>query len=176
MRCWDIRKTAWVHTCGLRVKVQSQAGSKPRPFGSQKSHSSHYNTWHQKHSEYGNSLSCKDSIHIMNKKGWQRNRWELVMDREAWSAAIHGVAKSRTRLSDWTDWLTECVLGPGHGLYTRECTGPAWTVVQVTHWTWCLVNMVTSEERKGEVGQSRGRETELLWNYMNSCVWNFWKL
>ena len=30
---------------------------------------------------------------------------ELVMDREAWRAAIHGVTKSRARLSDWTEYL-----------------------------------------------------------------------
>ena len=29
--------------------------------------------------------------------------WELVMNREAWSAMIHGVAKSQTRLRDWTE-------------------------------------------------------------------------
>ena len=38
---------------------------------------------------------------------------EFVMDREAWRVAIPGVAKSRTRLSDWTDWLAEV-------LYTKK--------------------------------------------------------
>ena len=92
------------------------------------------------------------------RRGWHRTRWldgftdlmdmslsklwELVMDREAWCASVHGVPKSRTWLSDWTEMNWPLINALFLKLYLRFCFWKPQPMTTPSYHLPCCSNLV----------------------------------
>ena len=90
--------------------------------------------------------------------------WELVMDREAWRAAIHGVAKSRTQLSNWTELNNLFIHSQVHGhlivsTFLAIVNNATMTIhVPVFGWTYSFISLC------------KYLELQLLVRMVNCCL------
>ena len=96
--------------------------------------------------------------------------WELVMDREAWSTTVHGVTKSRTQLSDWTE-LNWIKLSTSIGISYNTQLLLSWAVTEAN----CAMIFYKIPEHKLYHNMTQFNLGPLAGIVFEACLWSlFW--
>ena len=114
------------------------------------------------------------TIEGRRRRGWSRMRWldgitnsmdmsfnrlwELVMDRKALCAAVHGVTKSWTQLNDWTELNILTI-----DLCVRHHPAPYHLILMINLWTGFLIISIFQKNWGTEKSSNSPTDTELMW-------------